>query len=100
MLKGLKQGKSPKPVAQRGKTDSASAQKYSPSGQEEHPECKLNYHGLDPNANQTISLNNQAFPSLKKKETGSPLTNSSPSLNLPTKTTKGQTIACLTVDAF
>jgi len=27
MLKGLKQGKSPKPVAQRGKTDPASAQK-------------------------------------------------------------------------
>jgi len=27
MLKGLKQGKSPKTVAQRGKTDSASAQK-------------------------------------------------------------------------
>jgi len=27
MLKGLKQGESPKTVAQRGKTDSASAQK-------------------------------------------------------------------------
>jgi len=89
MLKGLKQRKSPKTVAQRRKTDSDPSQKYSPRGQEEHPGCRLNYHGLYPNANQTLSLNKQAFPSLLKKETGSPLTNASPSLQLSKKTTKG-----------